>query len=95
MSDINELREHLFDTLRGLKDGSINVDQARAVSDVAQVLINTAKVEVDYLRATGQQSGTGFVPVLEDKGGNRQGGKHVTPTGTLTTLADGVSHRMR
>ena len=24
MSDINELREHLFATLRGLKDGSIN-----------------------------------------------------------------------
>lgn len=95
MSDIKELREHLFATLRGLKDGSINVDQARAVSDVAQVLINTAKVEVDYLRATGQQSGTGFVPVLEDKGGNRQGGKRVTSTGTLTTLADGVSHRMR
>lgn len=93
MSDINELREHLFATLRGLKDGSVNVDQARAVSDVAQVLINTAKVEVDYLRATGQQSGTGFVPVLEDKG--RPGGKHTTATGTVTTLADGVSHRMR
>lgn len=94
MSNINELREHLFDTLRGLKDGSVDVEKARAMSDVAQVIINTAKVEVDYLRATGQQSGTGFVPVLEDKG-HRPGGKHATPTGTLTTLPDGVSHRMR
>lgn len=44
------LREELFATLRALRAGAINVETAKAVSDVAQTIINSAKVEVDYLR---------------------------------------------
>ncbi len=49
---IDDLREHLFATLAGVRDGSISLDQARTISDIAQVVVNTAKVEVDYIRAT-------------------------------------------
>jgi hypothetical protein len=64
-NDIAELRSHLFDTLRGLrsKDAPMDIDRARAVSEVAKTIIDSAKVEVDYLRTTGETVGTGFITV--------------------------------
>jgi hypothetical protein len=29
---------------------------------VAQVIVNSAKIEVDFIRATGRSQGTGFIP---------------------------------
>lgn len=51
--DITALRAHLFATLQGVKDGSIDLDKARAVNEIGKTLVDTARVEVDYLRATG------------------------------------------
>jgi hypothetical protein len=53
-NNIDALREHLFGALAGLKDGSVDIEKAKAISGVAQVIINTAKVEVEYAKATGQ-----------------------------------------
>jgi len=52
---INDLRDHLFATLKALRDPErpMDIERAKAVSDVAQRVIETAKVEVDYLRVTG------------------------------------------
>lgn len=36
------------------------VDRARAVAEVATVLVNTAKVEVEYLKVTNQRRGAFF-----------------------------------
>lgn len=47
------LRADLFATLRGLKDGTIDIDRARAITDVGQAIIASAKVEVDYIKAVG------------------------------------------
>jgi hypothetical protein len=63
---ITDLQRHLMQTLRGLRDGSTTIEQARAVSDVAQTLVNVAKVEVEYLRVTGVKRGSGFLPDSED-----------------------------
>jgi len=65
VNDINELREHLFATLRGLrdKDNPMEIDRARAVSQVAATLVDSARVEVEMLRVTGEQVGTGFIPL--------------------------------
>lgn len=52
-NDITALREALFATLRGVKDGSIDLDKARAINELGKTITETAKVEVDYLRATG------------------------------------------
>lgn len=49
---IEHLREHLFATIAGVKDKSISIEQAKTIGDLSQVIVNTAKVEVDYLRAT-------------------------------------------
>jgi hypothetical protein len=53
---INQLRDHLMQTLAALRDrdNPMEPDRARAVAQVASVLVDTAKVEVDYLKATGQ-----------------------------------------
>lgn len=50
---IEDLRETLFATLQGIKDGSIDLDKARAINEIGKTITDTAKVEVDYLRATG------------------------------------------
>ena len=53
---INTLREHLLATLADLRNREtpMEPDRARAVAQVASVLVDSAKVEVEYLKATGQ-----------------------------------------
>lgn len=62
MKTITDLRNSLFDVMDKLKSGEISVEQAKALSGVAQTIVNTAKVENDYLRATDQVVGSGFIP---------------------------------
>ena len=51
--DITALRAALFDALRGVKAGTMELDKARAINELSKTLVDTAKVEVEYLRATG------------------------------------------
>jgi hypothetical protein len=53
---INQLRKHLMDSLADLRnrDNPMEPDRARAIAQVASVLVDTAKIEIDYLKATGQ-----------------------------------------
>lgn len=57
-NNITTVRQHLLDTLADLRNREqpMEVERARAVADVARVLVDSAKVEVDYLKATGQAS---------------------------------------
>lgn len=50
---ITDLRAALFATLQAVKDGSLDTERARQINEVAKTLIESAKVEVDYLRVTG------------------------------------------
>jgi len=62
-NDIVALRAQLFDTLAALSDKTnpMDLDRAKTISDVSQTIINSAKVEVDFMRVSGG-AGTGFVP---------------------------------
>lgn len=67
---MNDLRNHLFEVIERLKDPEtdevtegnevkakkqdMTIETAMAIKDVAQVIVNSAKVEVDFLKATGQ-----------------------------------------
>jgi len=51
--DLTTLREHLFEALQGIKAGTLELDKARAINELGKTLVDTAKVEVDYLRACG------------------------------------------
>lgn len=61
---IDDLRDHLFETLEALRDDEkpMDLDRARAVADVARVIVESAKVEVEMLKVTGGVNGTGFIP---------------------------------
>jgi hypothetical protein len=63
---IETLREHLFGTLSALRDkeAPMPIDRAKAVADVAQAIINSARVEVDMINAVGAKnmSPTSFIP---------------------------------
>lgn len=50
---LSDLRDHLFETLEALKDSDkpMDLDRAKAISNVAQTIINSAKVEVDLVKA--------------------------------------------
>ena len=48
---IQDLRNHLFETLEMLKDGDIEIDRAIAIADVSRAIIDTAKVEIQYIKA--------------------------------------------
>ena len=65
---INALREHLMQTLTSLRDrdNPMEPDRARAVAQVAGVLVDTARVEVDFIKATGDRS-SGFLSTPEEQ----------------------------
>jgi len=50
---IEDLRDHLFETIESLKDKEkpMDIERAKAIAGVAKVVIDSAKVEVDHLRA--------------------------------------------
>ena len=63
---MTQLREHLMSTLADLRDrdNPMEPDRARAIGQVAGVLVDTARVEVEFIKATGSD-GSGFIPGRE------------------------------
>lgn len=61
---IEDLRTHLFATLRDLrnKENPLDIDCAKAIADIGRVIVDSAKVEVDFLRTTGALKSTSFIP---------------------------------
>lgn len=66
---ITDLRNHLFETLEALKDPDkpMELDRARAIAEVSRVIVDSAKVEVQLLEATGALQGTDFFPPNGEK----------------------------
>jgi hypothetical protein len=66
---MSDLRNHLFETLESLKDDEkpMDLDRARVVCDVAKNLIESAKVEVQFLKVIGaEKEGSGFFGRIEE-----------------------------
>lgn len=59
---IEDLRDHLFATLEALRDTDkpMEIDRAKAISQVAGTIIESAKVEVKYLELVGG-NGSAFI----------------------------------
>ncbi|ARL90994.1 hypothetical protein [Burkholderia pseudomallei] len=93
MSTITDMREHLMQTLSALRDreNPMDVDRARAVAQVAGVLVDSAKVEVDYIKATGADRDSLFISPLNSSPdrllNNDKASIQQTPTGFI--------HRMK
>ncbi|MBD1601150.1 hypothetical protein [Pseudomonas typographi] len=74
---LSDLRDHLFVALENLADAEGEdlekaVKKADAVSNVAKVIVDSARVEVEYMRHVGGLSeGSAFIeskPAIEKKG---------------------------
>jgi hypothetical protein len=59
---MTDLRNHLFETIEALKDEEkpMDIPRAKAISEVAQTIINAAKVEVDFYHLAGEGGGEFF-----------------------------------
>lgn len=91
------LRQRLGETIEGLldKENPIELDRAKAIADVAQVMINVAKVEIDHMRVTGGR-GSGFIVEQKPEASEEAEGIEETRTGTISRPAPGVlMHKMR
>ena len=71
---ISDLRNHLFETLEMLKDQDdpMDIERAHAIAKVADSIIASAKIEVDFTKATGIPTTSTFIeqadhPVIELK----------------------------
>jgi hypothetical protein len=59
---IIDLRNHLFETIEMLKDGDVEISKmtvakAKAISQVAQVIINSVKLEIEYMQVSDKING--------------------------------------
>lgn len=63
--NIDDLRELLFATIEGVKGGTLDIEKAKMIGELSQVMVNSAKVEVQYAQATGQK-GSGFLDKVEE-----------------------------
>ena len=60
---IRDLRKHLFDAIAGVRDGSMDIDKAKTVAELSKVVVDSARVEVDFMKVRGDTgNGTGFIP---------------------------------
>lgn len=68
-SKMTDLRDHLFATIDALRDkeNPMDLDRARTIANVAQVLVSSAKVEVDYYKVTDAQPASNFFDVPPTK----------------------------
>jgi len=62
-NSISTLRDHLFDTLKQLRDKEtpMDIDRAKAVCAVSEQIIDSARVENEFVKLTGA-AGSGFIP---------------------------------
>lgn len=86
---IDDLRNHLFLALERVGDAKPEelereIARARAVSEVGHVIVDAAKAEIEFIKATGASRGSGFIPetvagertpVLPPKGTQRRLGR--------------------
>lgn len=63
---IDDLRNHLFETLEALRDEEkpMDIERAKAIVGVAQVIVDSAKAENTFIQITGS-TGSGFIPDID------------------------------
>ena len=66
---LTDLRDHLFETIELLKDpeSGMDVKTAREIGNIASVIVDSARVEVEFQREVGGV-GSGFLAGISDEG---------------------------
>jgi hypothetical protein len=58
--NISDLRELLFNTIADVRSGAVDVEKAKIVNELSKTIVESAKVEVDFIRQTDAE-GSGFL----------------------------------
>jgi hypothetical protein len=72
---IEDLRDLLFTTINRLldKDDPMDTAQAKSIANIGRVLVDSAKVEVDFMKTFGGGiSGSGFIPINRRLGESKE-----------------------
>lgn len=67
MKTIEDLRESLFDTLDKVKNSEMNTETASVICEIAKVVIDSARAEIELVRTVGAISGSGFIKIENTK----------------------------
>lgn len=57
---ITDLRNHLFEVIEKLQDGDMDIETAKTIAEVGAVIVDTAKVEVQFLKTVEGAMLSGF-----------------------------------
>ena len=55
-NNFDSMRSILFDSMRMVKEGKLDVESAKSISILGQTIINSVKVEIDFIRETGSKN---------------------------------------
>ena len=58
--NIDDLRELLFSAIEGVRDGTLDIEKAKVIGTLSQVMVNSAAVEVKHAQVTGQRGATSW-----------------------------------
>lgn len=61
LKNITDLRETLFDTIEKIKTGEIDANKGKAICSIGQVIVNSAKVESDFIIKVNATADSGFL----------------------------------
>nr|VFK14969.1 MAG: hypothetical protein BECKLFY1418C_GA0070996_101213 [Candidatus Kentron sp. LFY] len=71
---MTDVRNLLIETIESVKSGDMAIDKAKAIAQVAGVVVDSGKVEVDFLKALAElpptqegHYGTGFISAERPK----------------------------
>lgn len=61
MKTMEDLRETLFIALDKTMDNSITTDQSKAIVEIANSIIDSARAEIELVKTIGAIKGSGFI----------------------------------
>jgi hypothetical protein len=53
VNNFDSMREIIFDSMKMVKERKLTPDEAKSISILGQTIINSVKVEVDFIKASG------------------------------------------
>lgn len=66
-NNMQTLRDKLFDCIDDLKNKRITVGEAKEICGIAQTIINSVKVEVDYMKVIGGKKAGTFMALNDSQ----------------------------
>lgn len=65
--NLDDLRSTLFATIEAVRAGQMQLDTAKTINEIGKTIVDTAKVEVDYIRAIDGEGKSSFIPAAPQR----------------------------